>query len=91
MDYRPAQTSLISIHLMLRFISMDTNPLLVWDNFNTSHVKVYPLIRPERELETKISIHLMLRFIKKGDGSMLDKFNFNTSHVKVYLHHSYLS
>ena len=58
----------ISIHLMLRFISLHlASRLLNW-NFNTSHVTVYHISRTGLNLFKGISIHLMLRFIRQSIG-----------------------
>ena len=53
----------ISIHLMLRFISLRALCQPEDGNFNTSHVTVYHTNSREIDSQSTISIHLMLRFI----------------------------
>ena len=54
-------------------------------NFNTSHVTVYPNRYHTDTVTFHISIHLMLLFIMKPIRLLRSSSNFNTSHVTVYL------
>ena len=54
---------LISIHLMLLFITYKVVIQINWRYFNTSHVTVYRMKTKKTNGRIKISIHLMLLFI----------------------------
>ena len=53
----------IAIHLMLKFIHIQVQSPFSALDFNTSHVKVYPLPSTSGFNLLQISIHLMLKFI----------------------------
>ena len=75
---------LISIHLMLKFITKGDLKKSIKPNFNTSHVEVYHLCKRIERQTVDISIHLMLKFIDVRATLHCFHCNFNTSHVEVY-------
>ena len=88
---RKCPGSLVSIHLMLLFISQRMNRIIRYLSFNTSHVTLYHWRGFKRLYRWEVSIHLMLLFIvsmakQSGIGS-----RFNTSHVTLYLRHGCIS
>ena len=86
-DYFVLGENIISIHLMLRFITpishIYINIILISIHLMLRFI-LFHLLKLERG--SLISIHLMLRFIRKCSRLILRKCNFNTSHVTVYLH-----
>ena len=71
---------LISIHLMLRFIQDGTLDMPYEEDFNTSHVTVYPIRSISLAVSIAISIHLMLRFIQ-----MMNSRANTLLHISIHL------
>ena len=67
---------LVSIHLMLQFISMVSQRPLSILSFNTSHVVVYRSLNARFSYASLVSIHLMLQFICKKSVSWVLGLSF---------------
>ena len=75
----------ISIHLMLRFITVSQRPRYPYRSyFNTSHVTVYLYAHPRAVPEWNFNTSHVTVYLPKSTINNIENGYFNTSHVTVY-------